>query len=146
MSATSGIQASGGASTAAGANAFSALSSDQFVKIIFSELSHQDPLKPNDTSALLQQMSTLRTIQSSIDLSSKLDSLVQQNQFATAGNVIGKTVSGLTEDGRRVRDAVVSISRTAKGPVLNLRTGERVPFDTIDEIADAPPPAVPSGH
>ena len=48
-------------------NAFSELTSEEFVKIMFTELSNQDPLKPSDSSALLQQMSNLRSIQSDIE-------------------------------------------------------------------------------
>ncbi len=50
----------------------SALSADDITRIILTELSNQDPLQPNDTNQLLQQMSTLRTIQSNIDLSDQL--------------------------------------------------------------------------
>jgi len=55
---------------------FSSLTAEQFSKIIFTELSKQDPLQPNDTNALLQQISSVRAIQSDMDLTSKLDSLV----------------------------------------------------------------------
>jgi flagellar basal-body rod modification protein FlgD len=116
-------------------NAFGALNSEAFVKIMFTELSNQDPLKPNDSAALLQQMSSLRSIQSDIDLSKKLESLVQQNQLASAGGMIGNLVSGLSQDNIRVFGTVVSVSRTADGPVLNLDNGFRVPFNTVDEMA-----------
>jgi len=80
-------------------NAFSQLSSEEFVKIMFTELSKQDPTKPTDSSALLEQMSSLRTIQSSVDMSRKLDSLVAQNQFSSAGTMIGRHVDGIDTTG-----------------------------------------------
>ena len=39
-----------------------ALGSEEFLKIILTELTSQDPLSPNDTSALLDQISTIRSI------------------------------------------------------------------------------------
>ena len=60
---TSGTQAPKG---------MSALTTEEFSKIIFTELANQDPLSPNDTGALLQQISTLRSIQSDMDLSDRL--------------------------------------------------------------------------
>src|SRR3954454_24779921 len=90
-------------------NAFSSLSSDQFMKIMLTELSKQDPLKPNDTSALLQQMSSSRTIQSDVDLSTKLDALVAQNQMSSAGTLIGKTISGIDASNTRVTGVVASV-------------------------------------
>lgn len=120
-------------------DAFSDLNSQDFVKIMFTELSNQDPLKPNDSNALLQQMSNLRSIQSDIDLSSKLESLVSQNQMASASNLLGRYVSGLSETNERVVGVVATVSRTSDGPVLTLDDGTRVPFSQVDELAGAPP-------
>ena len=129
----------GGASDQASVtpNAFSELNSEEFVKILFTELSKQDPLKPSDSSALLEQMSSLRSIQSSIDLSQKLDSLVSQNQLSTAGTLIGRRVTGLDQTSHRVDGIVASVSRTKDGPVLTLKSGERIAFDHIDTMVDA---------
>ncbi len=127
---------SGLSNPAAQPNAFSDLTSEEFVKIMFTELANQDPLKPNDSAALLEQMSSLRSIQSDIDLSNKLDAMVSQNQLASAGALIGKYVSGISTANLRVEGSVVSISRTTDGPVLNLSNGYRVPFDNVDEMID----------
>jgi len=120
-------------------NAFSALNSEQFVKIMFTELSNQDPLKPNDSSAILQQMSSLRSIQSDIDLSTRLQTIVTQNQLAGAGGLIGRYVSGIAEDNTRVIGRVDSVSSTVAGPVLNLDTGGRVLFSNVDEMRENAP-------
>ena len=87
VSATDSVANTAATATAA-PNAFSSLSSEQFVKIIFSELSNQDPLQPSDSNALLQQLANLRSIQSGMDLSDKLSSLVTQNQLASASGVL----------------------------------------------------------
>lgn len=130
-----GISAIGNASTttaATGKDAFSDLTSEEFVRIMFTELSNQDPLKPNDSNQMLEQLSSLRSIQSDIDLGNKLESIVSQNQLSSAGALIGKYVSGLTEGGQRVVGEVVSVSRTADGPILNLSNNFRVPFKNVD--------------
>jgi flagellar basal-body rod modification protein FlgD len=118
-------------------NAFSDLTSEQFVKIMFTELTKQDPTKPTDSNTLLQQMSSLRTIQSSLDLSRQIDSLVSQNQFAAAATMIGRRVEGLDDLNFRAVGRVVSVSRTADGPVLRLETGQRMRFDKVDTMIDA---------
>jgi flagellar basal-body rod modification protein FlgD len=117
-------------------NAFSDLTSEEFVKIMFTELSNQDPLKPNDSAALLEQMSSLRSIQSDIELSSKLEAMVSQNQLAAAGGLIGKYVSGVSTGNLRVEGEVISVSRTSEGPILNLLNGFRVRFENVDEMID----------
>ena len=108
------------------------------MKIMLSELSKQDPLKPNDTSTLLQQLSTLRSIQSDLDLQSKLQVVVSQNELATAGGLIGKRVSGLTADFDRSEGTVKSVVKTTDGPILILADGSRIPFKNVDQFLDAP--------
>lgn len=115
---------------------YSALTSQDFTKIIISELSNQDPLSPSDTNALLQQLSTIRSIQSDIDLSDKLKTLVTENQLASASNMIGKVVGGLDEDNYRVIGQANSVSKTKDGVFLNLSNGSRVNMNNIDGVID----------
>lgn len=143
MPTTPAITGSSSAATAS-SNAFSALTSEDFIKVMFSELSRQDPLNPSDTNALLQQMSSLRSIQSGIDLSQKLESVVTQGQLATSGALLGKTVGGLNEQHERVEGVVKSVSKTDAGPVLVLASGDRVPFTTLDELLADKPAAAPA--
>jgi flagellar basal-body rod modification protein FlgD len=128
-------------------SAFSAMSSEAFMQVIFAELSNQDPLKPNDSSKLVQDLANVRSIQSDIDLSDKLKTLVTENQLASAGNMIGAYISGLTADRHRVEGLVVSITRTTDGPVLNLSNGFTVPLRFVNEVTDprllAPPEEPP---
>jgi flagellar basal-body rod modification protein FlgD len=116
------------------ADAFSALTSGEFLQIIFTELQNQDPLEPNDTSAMLDQLATLRSIESDTQMVDSLSSLVSQTEFAAASSLIGSLVSGITLDNRRVADLVVSVSNTPDGPVLNLFDGSRMFFGNVDEI------------
>ena len=113
---------------------FGGISSEDFMSMILSELANQDPLKPNDTAQLLNQISTIRSIESDESMLSSLDNMVESNEFASAANLIGTLISGLTEESRRVADVVLSVSRTPDGPVLNLFDGSRVPFDKVDEV------------
>lgn len=112
----------------------SGLTTEDFTKLILTELSNQDPLSPNDTNTLLQQMSTLRSIQSNMDLSSNLSDITQQNEFIAAAGMIGKKVSGLNLDLERTQDTVTSVSRTQGGVVLNLQGGGRMPMAYLDSV------------
>ncbi len=113
----------------------SGLTTEDFTELILTELSNQDPLAPNDTNTLLQQMSTLRSIQSNMDLSSNLSDITEQNEFIAAAGMIGKKVSGLNLDLERVQDTVTSVSRTQGGIVLNLAGGGRMPMLYLDSVA-----------
>lgn len=112
----------------------SALSSDDFVKIIFAELGRQDPTQPTDTTALLQQLSLVRSIQSDTDLSRTLKDLFRQDEFASAAGLIGKQVGGVSDRAARVQGRVESVSRTSDGAVLHLWSGASIAMRNLDTI------------
>jgi flagellar basal-body rod modification protein FlgD len=125
-----------GIERAAPKNRFSDMSSEDFIKIIFTELSNQDPLKPNDSSALLQQMSSIRSIESDVQLTDQLKSLVSQNQLSAAGGMIGKFIGGVTEDNHRVAGYVVSVGRAGDKVNLELDNGWVVPITKVEKLID----------
>lgn len=116
---------------------FSEMSSEDFIRVIFTELANQDPLQPNDSSAVLEQLNSIRSIESDLQLVEQLKSLVTENQFAGASNLIGKFVTGLTATNDRVAGNVVSVSRQGEDVSLQLDNGWVVPFDGVDSIHDA---------
>lgn len=136
MAAVDSIGKSSQNTSSASKSGFSALTSEEFTKIIFTELSNQDPLAPSDTNALLQQLANIRNIQSDIDLSDNLKRLVGENQLSSASNLIGKFVSGVSVSNDRVADYVLSISKTSDGVILNLANGSRVNMTNLDEVID----------
>ncbi len=144
------IEAMGLGAPAQVENRFGELSSQEFVEIIFAELTNQNPLEPSDTGALLDQLSTLRSIQSDIDLQGKLESLIAQNELTSAASMIGKFVSGVSAEGEFVEDFVFSVTRTQDGPVLNLDNGKRLALANVHEIVDLsqfqPPPSPTGGQ
>jgi flagellar basal-body rod modification protein FlgD len=58
------------------------------------QLQNQDPLEPTGNEELLGQISQMRSLQSSIELSEVLQSVSSQQQLTSAASLIGKTVSG----------------------------------------------------
>ncbi len=128
--------ATSGSATSQSTDAFASLKSEDFVKIIFAELTNQDPLSPNETKDLLQQISSLRQIETDQDFADSLNSLVKQNELTAASTLIGKLATGLNISGSRVVGFVDSISVSREGTTLNLSSGDRLPFNNVDEIID----------
>ncbi len=112
-------------------NQFAELSTEQFIKIMITEMANQDPFDPQDSSALLEQISSIRNIESQLVLQEKLDSLVLQNQLATAGTLIGQTVSGLNTLNQIVTGVVTSMRIVDGKAVLGLDTGASLAFDRV---------------
>ena len=129
--------------SAGGGNRFNELSSEDFLQIIFTELQQQDPFEPNDSSALLEQLNSIRAIESDIDLTRKLEDIVFQNKLASAGNLIGKTVEGVVPTGDRVVGNVFAVIRQGDEVSLQLDSGWELPADNVQVIVD--PAALPAG-
>jgi hypothetical protein len=110
-----------------GSNGFAELSSEEFIKIITSEMSNQDPLKPNDTTALMEQLSTLMNIESQTRLQSSMGKLVSQNALASAGGMIGGFVEGLNESGQTVSGVVQSLRIEDGKGIFVLDGGQKMP-------------------
>ncbi len=117
-------------------NGFSSLSSADFIRIMFTELANQDPFQPSDSSALLDQMNSIRSIESNIQLMDRLDTLVFENKLSSAATLIGKTVQGLTDDGFRVNGTVSTVVRQGDEVTLELDTGWRLSIDNIERIQE----------
>lgn len=115
-------------------DAFASLTSGEFLQIIFTELANQDPLEPSDTQSMLNQLATIRSIESDTQMVQSLQRMVSQSELASATQLIGSLVSGITLDNRRVSDLVISVSMTPDGPVLNMFDGSRMFFSNVDEI------------
>lgn len=125
---------------------FNDMSSEEFMKIIFTELQQQDPFKPNDSSALLEQLNSIRSIESDIQMGEKLESIVFQNQLSSAGGLIGKRVGGLSTENTRVAGTVKSVSRVGDQIGLLLHNNWVIPMDNVEYIDQQPPAGTGSNN
>lgn len=117
-------------------NAFSELSSTEFIKILITELTHQDPFEPNDSSAILEQLSSLRNIESQINLQKKFESLVNQNALSSASGLIGQFVKGLDASNQQVEGIVESLLIENGKPILKLSGGARIDASRLTDIGN----------
>ncbi|MCK4658731.1 MAG: hypothetical protein KAV82_04345, partial [Phycisphaerae bacterium] len=118
------------------------LGGDDFFKLLIAQLSNQDPLEPTSNQELLNQISSIRDIQSSITLTSTLESLVERQGFGSAASLIGQYVSGVTDatDGSSVpmRGIVMGLRITPEGSVmLLLDNGLELPMNKVEEVTTA---------
>lgn len=121
-------------------NPFAEVTSEEWLGIILEELSNQDPFEPNDTSATLEQLNSLRSIESDLSLQDQLESLVLQNSIGQAGSLIGKQVEGLGTDGLNVTGLVDSVRVVEGKSQLQLQNGSTVEFGNVTNVANPPTP------
>ncbi len=131
-------EAAGPSPAARGGDAYANLSSDEFLKIMLTELSNQDPFEPNDSQAILEQLSSLRSIESDLELQEQLGSLVLQNSIGQAGALIGKHVEGLSTNNDQVSGIVTAVRVVDGKAELELDTGYRLPIDRVGTVTNEP--------
>jgi len=108
------------------------LTADDFMQMLITQLQNQDPTEPLGNEELLNQLSTMRNLQSDIELTETLEAITSNQQLATASTFLGKTVTGTTRQNNDVigvveraflRDGVAHVSiGDAEVPLSNVTT------------------------
>ncbi|MEZ6084059.1 MAG: flagellar hook capping FlgD N-terminal domain-containing protein [Phycisphaerae bacterium] len=120
-------------------SATSALGGDDFFKLLIAELTNQDPLEPTSNQDLLNQISSIRD-SSCRRISSSLNSLTEQQRFASSAGLIGRYVNGKSDEegAPPVSGTVTAIRFDAEGnAILELEGGETLPLDRVSSVMDA---------
>ncbi len=98
------------------------LSSKAFLQLLVAQLRYQDPSKPVDTSAFMNETATLTQVQSSEQTAQvSLDMLTAQ-RAQTASSLVGHTVSYTAADGSQVTGYVSSATISTAKPTLRIGT------------------------
>lgn len=115
------------------------LGADDFLKLLVTQLTNQDPLSPTSNADLLQQLSSIRDIQLSTSLVDSLTALTGSQRYGAAAALIGKHVTGRIGDEvngfQSVGGAVVGIHFNADGSIaLELDSGVQLPMDQLQSV------------
>jgi len=105
----SGTVGTGGAITAA---TESALGKDAFLQLLVTQMQYQDPLDPVDNSQMIAQLAQFSSLEQMQGLNASFELLsgnVDQLNFLSASDMLGKTVSGITESGSIVEGEVEKV-------------------------------------
>jgi flagellar basal-body rod modification protein FlgD len=114
------------------------LKSEDFIKMMITQLQNQDPTSPAKNEELLAQMSQIGQLQASTTLTESIKGMVLQNQIGSAGNMIGKSVQGLDDDNEQISGIVNSVRVEGDNVVLELDNGHKLPLGRVTAIAEAP--------
>jgi len=111
------------------------LKAEDFIKMMITQLQHQDPMEPAKNEELLAQMSQIGQLQSATLLQESLKGMVMQNQIGSAGNLIGKTVQGLDDKNEQIKGIVNSVRVEGDELFLELDSGKRLAMGRVTSIA-----------
>jgi flagellar basal-body rod modification protein FlgD len=116
------------------------MKSEDFFKLLVTELQQQDPLEPSKTSDMIGQVSQIRSIELSKQLTDALSQLTHQQHTAGASELIGKSITATmtADDGteQETTGIVTGVRFDTDGSaVLELDTGQAVPAANVTHIA-----------
>lgn len=117
-----------GGTPVATSTAGNALDSEQFMQILLTQLTHQNPLEPMDNAEMTTQFSQLNSLQELRSIRTEMETVAAFNQTAYLAGLIGKTVKAARSDGKIVEGVVDGVIVETDHP--QLRMGK----ETIDLV------------
>jgi flagellar basal-body rod modification protein FlgD len=91
-----------------------------FIKLLVAQLQQQDPLEPMKNAELMQQVSQIKSIQSTETLTTTLDSVSLGQSLTNAGTLLGRKIEGLTDAGDKVNGTVDKVTIESGAAVLHV--------------------------
>jgi flagellar basal-body rod modification protein FlgD len=118
---TSAASGTGSSSTGVKGNDLRDVDLNQFLSMLITEMQNQDPLNPMDNSQFLQQISQIRQIGSTNQLTETLSSLAAGQGLSMASGLIGRQVTALDDNAKEVTGVVEKVSVITDGKDQNNR-------------------------
>lgn len=107
------------AATATGTPGANSLGLQDFMKILLTQLTFQDPLKPMDNQAFMAQMAQFTSLEQSQRLNEKVQQLIGDQAALNSIGLLGRTVDVLTATGKST-GTVTALSLKGDAPLLTL--------------------------
>ena len=112
------------------------LSGDDFMRLMITQLQHQDPMSPTDSNQLLQQIAEISSLQSNQALQTTLTAMTLQQSIGAGGNLIGRLATGLDMSGEQVMGLVIGVRIENEKVLLALHSGDEIPLENVTAVAD----------
>jgi flagellar basal-body rod modification protein FlgD len=121
------IDSIGAASTSLRANG---MNQEDFLKILLTQLTYQDPMKPMDNQEFMAQMAQFTSLEQTQQLNDKISTLISNQAALQSVGLIGRTVD-ITSNGGVLTGTVVSLSLSGESPLITLRTSSGATLQDI---------------
>lgn len=96
-----------------------------FLRLLVAQMKNQDPTSPMESTDYVAQLATFSQVEQSVQINSKLDSILQASTFSQAGDLIGREIE--SADGK-IKGTVESVRLFTDGIMARLDNGEELPI------------------
>ena len=109
------------------------LNSNTFLQLLVSQLTHQDPMNPTDSTTYITEEAEFSMVQSMNTLAKQNAAILQSQQMQEATGFIGKNVTYVDSTGATFSGTVSSASPGANGAVVRVGANQ-VPISAITQV------------
>ena len=122
-------------STSDPAGAGASLGLQDFMKILLTQLTYQDPLKPMDNQAFMAQMAQFTSLEQSQRLNDKVQQLIENQAALQSVGLVGRGVDFAIPSGQGT-GTVTALSLQGDAPLLTLKLadGTLLPGVALNQI------------
>jgi len=112
------------------------LGQSDFLKLLATQMSAQDPLNPQSDTQFVAQMAQFSSLEQTKSIESDLTNLRSDQQLAQASALLGKSVSVQVDSGAVVQGNVSAVQIEAGTPKL-IVNGQKFDLDQVTTITPA---------
>ena len=117
------------------------LSFDSLLKIVLTQLTYQDPLKPMDNFEFVSQLAQFSQIQLTQTMSNNIETLVRAQSTGQAATLLGRTVD-ISAGAGTLTGVVNAVSFANGAPALTIETGDGrtisgLPLGNVTQIRES---------
>lgn len=96
---------------------------DEFLKLLTTQLSHQDPLSPMDNKDFIAQMAQFSSLEQMLGVNQNLEAMKAISDKNSAYDMLGRNVSFVNDNGNIINGRVSSLLNDKEGVILNVSVG-----------------------
>ena len=108
----------------------SSLGLQDFLKVLLTQLSYQDPLKPMDNQEFMAQIAQFTSVEQTQQLNTKIEALINNQAALQSVGLIGRVVDATTASGT-LTGTVTALSLQGSSPSLSVKTASGAVIDGV---------------
>lgn len=112
-----------------------AATSDTFLKLLVTNLQHQDPTQPQDSNQYVAQISQMTMVEQLTKLTATSTTSAQEQQIASVVALLGKTVSYVAPDGTPTTGTVGRVDVAGDVPTITVGDADGIDPASVTSVS-----------
>ncbi|MCX2697511.1 MULTISPECIES: flagellar hook assembly protein FlgD [Ochrobactrum] len=105
---------------------------NSFLKLLVTQMQNQDPTAPMDATQYVSQLATFSSVEQSVQMNAKLETLIANSSLSQAEGLIGRTV---TSANGTVSGIVKTVTIQSTGMLVELEDGKTMLIEQGTKIS-----------